>query len=209
MQKDLGLSDARMGLVFSMFTLAYAVFEIPAGWLADRYGSRLMLTRVVLWWSAMTAATGWVGGFVSLVAVRFLFGAGEAGTFPGISRVYSRWLPDRMHGMAFGVAVMLALVGGAATQKLTAELLGVMNWRHIFQWYALAGFAWAIGWYLWFRDDPHHHPAVNQAELQLIGTHPPSTHPQVPWRDLIRNRTLILLCAMYFGSIYGWYFFLT
>src|SRR5207249_2154930 len=121
---ELHLNGKQVGTVFMAFTLAYALFEVPAGWLADRFGPRLMLTRVVLWWSVMTAATGWVGGFISLLFVRFLFGIGEAGTFPGISRAYARWLPDRRHGYAFGLAIMTALVGGALTQKLTAWLLG-------------------------------------------------------------------------------------
>ncbi len=211
MQKDLGLSDARMGLVFSSFTFAYALFEIPAGWLADRFGPRLMMTRVVLWWSLMTVATGWTGGFISLFAVRFMFGVGEAGVFPGLSRAYSRWLPDRTHGNAFGLAVMTALLGGAVTQKMTAGLLGAFhgNWRHVFELYSLAGFVWAGAWYWWFRDDPHNHRSVNAAELQIIGTHPPVPHPRVPWRNLLRSRSLWLLCGMYFGVIYGWYFFLT
>src|SRR5512135_1077388 len=85
MKADLQLSDAQMGYVFSAFTFAYALFEVPSGWLADRFGPRLMLTRIVIWWSAMTAATGIAGGFVSLLVVRFLFGMGEAGAFPSIS----------------------------------------------------------------------------------------------------------------------------
>jgi MFS transporter, ACS family, glucarate transporter len=211
MQKDLGLGDAQMGLVFSAFTFAYAVFEIPAGWLADRFGPRLMMTRVVVWWSLFTAATGLAGGFVSLLFIRLLFGVGEAGVFPGISRAFSRWLPESWRGNAFGLAIMTALIGGAVTQKLTAELLGTLHWhwRTIFFVYALAGLAWAAAWFWWFRDDPHHHCSVNQAELQIIGTRPPETHPRVPWSSLVRNRSMILLCGMYFGVIYGWYFFLT
>lgn len=208
-QKDLKLDDAEMGYIFSAFTLAYALFEVPSGWLADRFGSRLMLTRVVLWWSAMTAATGFVGGLVSLFLVRTLFGMGEAGTFPGLSRAYARWLPESAHGHAFGLAVMTALLGGAITQKLTAELLGVMSWRHIFPLYALVGVAWAAAWFWWFRDDPHHHPAVNPSELRLIGSPPPTPHTGAPWRNLLRNRNLRFVCGMYFGAIYGWYFFLT
>jgi MFS family permease len=74
MKEDLGISDVQMGWVFSAFTFAYALFEVPSGWLADRFGARLMLTRIVVWWSAMTAATGAVWGVSSLIAVRFLFG---------------------------------------------------------------------------------------------------------------------------------------
>ena len=118
MKADLGLSDAQMGYVFSAFTFAYALFEVPSGWLADRFGARLMLTRIVIWWSAMTAATGLVGGFVSLFAVRFLFGMGEAGAFPSIARAYARWLPARERGRAFGLALMTAALGGALTQPL-------------------------------------------------------------------------------------------
>src|ERR1051325_1483125 len=120
MEKDLGLSDAQMGLIFSAFTFAYAVFEIPGGWLADRFGPRLMMTRVVAWWSLLTAATGLVGGFASLFIVRFLFGIGEAGLFPGLSRAFSRWLPESWRGNAFGLAIMTALIGGAGAQKMAA-----------------------------------------------------------------------------------------
>src|SRR5499426_2898221 len=95
---DLGLDDAQMGYVFSAFTLAYALFEVPSGWLADRFGARLMLTRIVVWWSAMTDATGFVGSFAALLAVRFLFGVGEAGVFPSIARAFSRWLPASERG---------------------------------------------------------------------------------------------------------------
>ncbi|HYB13272.1 MAG TPA: MFS transporter, partial [Myxococcota bacterium] len=81
-QRDLALSDVQMGYVFSAFTFAYALCEVPSGWLADRFGARLMLTRIVLWWSAMTAATGLARGFASLIVLRLLFGMGEAGALP-------------------------------------------------------------------------------------------------------------------------------
>ena len=211
MQKDLHLSDAQMGFVFSAFTFAYAMLEIPGGWLADRFGPRLMLTRVVVWWSLLTAATGLIGGFVSLFFVRFLFGIGEAGMFPCLSRAFSRWLPQSWRGNAFGLVIMSALIGGAVTQKLTAKLLVAWNgnWRAIFYVYALTGIVWAVLWFWWFRDDPHTHPAVNEAELKIIGTPPPAEHPPVPWKNLLCNRSMLLLCGMYFGVIYGWYFFLT
>ena len=90
---DLHLNDAQMGWVFSAFTLAYALFEIPAGYLGDRIGPRKVLLRIVLWWSFFTAATGWVRNWASLVVTRFLFGAGEAGAFPNLTKAFNRWLP--------------------------------------------------------------------------------------------------------------------
>ncbi len=210
-QQELGLNDAQMGMVFSAFTLAYALFEVPAGWLADRFGPRWMLTRVVVWWSLFTALTGVVGGLASLLVVRFLFGAGEAGVFPGISRVFWRWLPETMRARAFGLAIMTGVIGGAATQKLTATLLGTLqwHWRTVFWVYALPGLIWAAVWFWWFRDDPHQHRSVNQVELARTGTLPPGARRPVPWNRLVRNRSVLLLCGMYFSVIYGWYFFLT
>ena len=90
---DLHLSTAQMGIVFSAFTLAYALFEIPTGWLGDQIGPRKVLLRVVLWWSFFTAATGWAWNYASIVAARFLFGAGEAGCFPNLTKAFSNWLP--------------------------------------------------------------------------------------------------------------------
>ena len=92
-REELGLSTVQVGWMFSVFTFAYAAFEIPSGWLADVMGPRKMMTRIVIWWSAMTALTGAAGGFLSLFSIRLLFGMGEAGVFPGIARVFARWLP--------------------------------------------------------------------------------------------------------------------
>ena len=209
MKSDLHLSDAQMGYVFSAFTFAYALMEIPSGWLADRFGPRLMLARIVIWWSVMTAATGWAAGFVSLFLIRTLFGIGEAGCFPSMTRAYARWLPAREHGRAFGLAVMTGAFGGALTQPLVVWMLGRMPWRHAFPVFGLVGVVWAVAWYWWFRDDPHHHAAVNEEELGVIGCSPPVPHDRVPWSSLLKSRNLLMVCLMYGGTIYGWYFYLT
>jgi ACS family glucarate transporter-like MFS transporter len=210
---DLGLSDAQMGVVFSAFTLAYALFEVPSGWLADRFGARWMLTRIVLWWSAMTAATGAAWSFGSLVALRSLFGMGEAGVLPSMARAYSRWLPLRERGRAFGLTIMAAALGGAATQPLVVALLERMSWRRAFPIFGAVGVVWAGAWWLWFRDDPRAHRSVNEAELRVIRSDAAGAEggaqPRVPWARLLRSRPLVALCAMYFGAIYGWYFYLT
>ena len=209
MKEDLGISDVQMGWVFSAFTFAYALFEVPSGWLADRFGARLMLTRIVVWWSAMTAATGAVWGVSSLIAVRFLFGVGEAGCFPSMARAYGRWLPVRERGRAFGLTLMAGALGGALTQPLVVALLELVHWRHTFMLFGIVGIAWAVAWFWWFRDEPHGHPAVNAAELALIGCEPPEAHRHVPWAKLLRDRNLVALCGMYLFAIYGWYFYLT
>ena len=206
---DLRLTDGQMGYVFSAFTFAYALMEVPTGWMADRFGARAMLTRVVIWWSAMTALTGLAAGFASLFVIRLLFGMGEAGAFPAIARVFSRWLPARSHGRAFGLAVMTGALGGALTQPLVVAMLGVTTWRVAFPIFGGVGLVWAGAWVWWFRDDPHVHKGVNAAELALIGTERPSSPAPAPWGRLARSGSLLSLCVMYFGCIYGWYFYLT
>lgn len=210
-ERDLGLRDAEMGMVFSAFTLAYALFEVPSGWLADRYGARLTLARIVVWWSFMTAATGLASGFASLVAIRLLFGAGEAGMFPATTRAYGRWLSPTERGRAFGLLIMVAALGGAATQPLVVALLARTSWRAIFPLFGSIGLAWVIAWCRWFRDDPRDHPAANAAERAMLPAADADReeHVRVPWSALLRSRSLLALCVMYLGAIYGWYFYLT
>ena len=210
-QRDLGLSDPQMSLVFSAFTLSYALFEVPSGWLADRFGARLALSRIVVWWSAMTAATGLTAGFASLVGVRFLFGIGEAGAFPSSARIYARWLPVRLHGRMFGILLAAAALGGAVTQPIVVSLLSRIGWRGSFAVFGVVGIVWSVAFWSWFRDDPRDHAGVNTAEVELIraGGGLDGPHAPVPWSSLARNRTLQGLCGMYVGAIYGWYFYLT
>ncbi len=211
-RSELGLSDTQMGFVFSAFTISYALFEIPSGWFADRFGARAALTRIVVWWSAMTIATGLARGFASLFAVRLLFGIGEAGAFPASARVYAHWLPAHLRGRLFGLLIMAAALSGALTQPLVVALVSRLGWRITFAVFGALGFVWAAVWWVWFRDDPREHDGVNAAERALIaegGAAVAGSHVAVPWRALARNPALVALCAMYFGAIYGWYFYLT
>lgn len=207
---ELGFDAEQMGLVFSAFTLAYALFEVPSGYFADRFGPRLALTRIVLWWSVMTAATGLAGGLRSLILLRLLFGIGEAGTFPATARVYARWLPERERGSAFGLAIATGAVAGALTMPLVVWLLGLVGWRLAFAVFGSTGFVWAAAWWLYFRDDPRDHARVSERELALIGAELPVPRPPaVPWGRIVRLKPLRALCLMYVCAIYGWYFYLT
>src|SRR5262245_53561226 len=158
-----------MGMVFSAFTFAYGLFEMPSGWLADRFGARTALMRIVIFWSVMTAATGLVTGFASLIAVRLLFGMGEAGAFPSTARVYARWLSHDERGLAFGFVIMIGAIAGAVTQPLVVLLLPLIGWRTSFMVFGAVGLVWAAAWWIYFRDDPRSHPGVNEAELARIG----------------------------------------
>ncbi len=208
-QRDLALSDKQLGYAFSAFTLAYALFEVPSGWLADRFGARRMMTRIVLWWSAWTVATSAAVGFRSLVAVRFLFGMGEAGVLPTLTSAFRRWLPARERGRAFGLTVAAAALGSAISQPIVGAMLERLSWRQVFVMFGGLGAAWALAWYAWMRDDPREHAAANAAEIAEIGPPAQEAHAAVPWRRFLRSRNLVVICAMYFCAIYGWYFFMT
>jgi MFS family permease len=209
---EFGFNTVQMGYVFSAFTFAYAAFEIPSGWLGDRFGTRLALTRIVLWWSFFTALTGAAIGFWSLTAIRFLFGAGEAGAFPNIARSVSQWLPPANNGRGMSISFIGLATGSALSAPIVLTLLKWQGWRWTFVEFGLLGAVWAFVWYRWFRDNPADHPEVNTAELALI--QPPdaprtvATH-HVPWFALFSSRNLWTICGMYFAYAYSLYFYLT
>ena len=209
-QHDLGLSRVQMSWAFSAFTWAYALFEVPGGWLGDRLGPRRVLTRVVLWWSLFTAATGWVWNATSLVVTRALFGAGEAGCFPNLTRIFTTWLPVRERERAQGLLWFAARWSGAFTPLLVAYVLDFVSWRHAFELFAVPGVVWAMAFYWWYRDDPRTHSSISGEELaQLPSPEQTAIGTSVPWRLLLRNRSVWLLSAQYACLSYGWYFYVT
>src|SRR5262245_26362296 len=140
--KEFNLTQVQMGWVFSAFTFAYAIFEIPTGWWADRIGSRRVLTRIVVWWSAFTMLTAAAFSYWSLLAVRFLFGVGEAGAWPNAARVFSRWVPARERGRVQGVFFAGAHLAGGFTPPLVAWIASFTQWRVVFFSFGFVGLAW-------------------------------------------------------------------
>jgi MFS family permease len=210
MTHDLGLTRVEMGWALSVFAWAYALFEVPGGWLGDRIGPRRVLMRIVLWWSFFTAATGWVWNAASLVATRALFGAGEAGCFPNLTRVFTTWLPVRERERAQGMLWLSARWSGAFTPLVVAYVLDLITWRRTFEIFGLLGIVWAVAFYWWYRDDPRTHPSINDAELALL---PPREQSAVgaivPWRRIVGSLSVWLLCIQYACLSYGWYFYVT
>lgn len=238
----LGLqSVADMGLAFTAFALAYAIFEIPTGWLGDVYGPRSALIRIVLWWSVFTALTGLVGlsfggvmiGFTALVIIRFLFGMGEAGAYPNITRALHNWFPFQQRGFGQGAVWMSGrLMGGLTPFLMMVLLVGItrtvtlangetqeevllsplLHWRASFWVFGGLGIVWSVLFYVWFRNRPEEKATVNEAERQLIvagRVGEEGAHSGVPWMKLLTSGNLWTLCLMYFCAAYGWYFNIT
>ena len=209
--KDLNLSKEEMGYVFSAFTLAYAVFEIPGGYLGDRMGARRVLMRIVIWWSFFTAATGWAWNFVSIVTTRFMFGMGEAGCFPNLTKSFTTWLPPGERVRAQGILWMSARWGGAFTPPLVVWVMSLMSWRHAFELFGAIGIIWAVLFYIWYRDNPRDNKSINAGEMRLIeeSQHLASGHGSVPWGKFLASKQVWLLSGQYFCLSYGWYFYIT
>ena len=210
-QHDLGLTKVHMGWAFAAFAWAYALFEIPSGWLGDKIGPRKVLVRVVVWWSVFTAATGWAWNLASLLVTRFLFGMGEAGCFPNLAKMFTNWLPRHERSRAVGVMWLSARWGGAFTPLLVVWVFSLISWRHAFETFGAIGIVWAIFFYRWFRDNPRDHRSVNAAELDLLQETQINSagHANVPWAKMLRSRTVWMLWLQYFCFSYGWYFYIT
>jgi len=209
MQRDLRLTPALFALAFSAFSLAYAFFEVPTGWLGDRLGPRKVLTRIMLCWFAFTALTGAAWNLGSLAAFRFFFGAGEAGAFPNIARASKEWFPFRERGLAQGLVWMFARWGGAIAPLFMALLAYPFGWRGAFVLLSLVGVLWAAGFYFDFRNTPQEDARVNHAERTLIAgaARPAGPARPISWSNLLTSPTLWALSAMYFCSNAGWSFF--
>jgi MFS family permease len=227
-QREFGLSETQKGWLFTAFAFAYAVFEVPTGWLGDRNGARRTLIRIVLWWSAFTALTGsiyptpsapWIA-FALLLGVRFLFGAGEAGAYPNIARAFHNWFPFEERGSAKGTVWMAGRFAGGMTafvvyalmyETVTADGGVQVHWRHTFYIFGALGLVWCFAWWWWYRDNPAEKAGVNAAELALIrgDEHHDEGKLVVPWRRLVTSTNLWALCAMYFCASYGWYLNIT
>ena len=210
-QRELGLTSLQISYVMMAFTLAYGLFEVPTGRMGDRFGSRNVLTRIVIWWSLFTGLTGACSGFFTLLIVRFLFGIGEAGAFPNAARVIARWYPVHERGRAQGAMLAAAQFGAVLAPVGAATLIETIGWRWSFVAFGSLGIVWAIGFWRWFRDDPAEHPGVNAAELAIIRADLPTPLLEpgpVPWRAALTNRGVVVLSLiMVLASFYTYFFY--
>ena len=190
--RDLGLSNEQMGWVFGVFTLGYALAQVPSGFLIDRFGPRLILTLIVAVWSIFTGLTGLVGGFAALIVIRFIFGIGEAGAFPGAARVFYSWLPTGQRGLANGLIFSGSRLGGALAYLVLPAMIVALGWRSTFFTLGGLGVVWAVLWYVWFRDQP----PTEQSQENIIQE---KTKP-IDYAAIFRGRSVWLTMVQYFAS---------
>ncbi|HWB98098.1 MAG TPA: MFS transporter [Bryobacteraceae bacterium] len=212
MRAEFGFTPTQMGLVFSIFSLSYFVAQTPWGMAADRFGARRLVALAIFWWSGFTALTAAAWSFVSLLVIRFVFGAVEAALSPAIAAAFTRWIPQPERSTAFGAYLSGGRTGGALAPPLAAFLVLRYGWRFSFVAFAALGLGAMALWWFWYRDDPARHRHVNQGELDRIAAGRPTfleDRAPVDWRRLLLSRPLLLILAVAFGYTFMWQFYIT
>jgi sugar phosphate permease len=217
--QEFGFNKITMGAIFSAFVWAYALFQVPGGWLSDRFGARNVLTAIVTYWSIMTAATAVATSALSFVVVRFLFGTGEAGAFPGATRAMQLWYPRRERGFVQGLTHSASRLGAAIAPPIVVLIVTTLGWRAVFYICGAVGLVWAIWWYISYRNLPEEHGLVNRGELIQIrglddkGEIKPAVMEKraanVPWATLVQSPNMWAIMCAYFTYVYCLYIFLT
>jgi len=213
--KEFGFTKTQLGWIFSTFGFAYALGQIPGGWISDRYGARKVLAIVVMFWSLMTMMTAHAVGFISMLVIRFVFGLGEAAAWPAATRAMQYWFPKSERGLANGVTHSCGQFATTAVPLVAVAIMTAWGWRSVFYVFGAVGIFWAIAWYWLDRDLPADHPSVNAAELAYIQDRAEETKSQtpaaieksVPWKLILTSKNMWFIAAAYSGFGYGSYFF--
>lgn len=210
----MGLSDKQMGWVLAAFSLGYAFFQTPSGILADRFGPRKILAAIVSIWSLFTALTGLAFNFISLLTVRFLFGAGEAGAFPGMSRAIYSWIPLKERGIVTGINFSGSRLGAAFALPAVAWMIDSFGWRTTFFALGAIGVLWAVAWFLFFRDNPEDHKGISATEKEFIlstrqDRETSISKEKIHFGRLLKSKNMWLAMGQYFCSNFTFFFALT
>ncbi|MGG3571038.1 MFS transporter [Bacillus gobiensis] len=213
LMEEFGLDAAQMGIIMSAFFWSYALFQIPAGWLADKVGQRFSLAFCVAWWSIATALTALSQGLKSLLIFRVLLGIGEAGAYPSNAGVTAKWFPDKERTRVSAIFDSGSKVGTALAMPLVVWLMTMFGWKVPFIVSGLLGLIWVVIWWAYYRD-PEKHMYVNQDELTYIrdgqvkkeGLN--QTQP-MKWYELLKYRNIQAMCVGFFMLNYAIYFFIT
>ena len=199
-QRELGLSNTKLGLALSAFGYPYLLFQIFGGWIGDHLGPRRTLFACGVVWAIATILTGTVGSLTTLFLVRVLVGVGEGATFPVATRAMQTWTPGGKRGFAQGITHAFARFGNAVTPPIVAWLIALVTWRGSFVALGCVSLAWVATWVLYYRDNPADHPDITRQELERLPVLSRNTSVQVPWRPLVAR--MLPVTIVYF--CYGW-----
>ena len=209
--KDFGFTKTQMSWVIAAFAWAYALGQLPGGWLTDKLGPRKVLFIVVLFWSLMTMATAHAWGLISMMVIRFIFGLGEAASWPAGTQAMQYWYPKSERGLVNGVTHSCGQFATSIVPLAGVAIITAFGWRAIFHIFGAVGIIWSLGWWLMYRERPEEHPRVNAAEAAYIRENLPATAGQkkkdIPWKLILTCPTTYILGFAWSAYTYTAYFF--
>jgi sugar phosphate permease len=216
-RQTFGLNLSQMGLVLAAFTWAYAIGQIPVGWLGDRFGPRTVLIVLLCWTSTSAIMTGAAFGLGSLFVARFLLGIGEAGAFPVASRGMQLWFAPSERGRIQGVTHFFSRFAVAITPLTAGGLMVAYGWRTMFFVFGAIGFLWVLAFWWFYRERPEDHPHVNRTELaEIRGVEPDGSikalnvaRQDTPWRQILTSPNMWWIALGYCCFFFGTNFYLT
>ncbi len=231
--EDLSIDKQKLDWLLGAFFWTYALGQVPAGWLADRFGARWMLAAYIVLWSLSTALMGLAYSIVILYSLRLSTGLFEAGAYPVAAGIIKRWVPLEIRGLASSVVAVGGRIGGALAPILTIQLMLwwsfggdywslpedakalATSWRPVMILYGVAGIGVAVIFAYYFRDWPEQHPKVNAAEVQLIRRSDPpqslkaSAVGAPPIVEMISSFPMWMNCFVQFSANLAWAFLVT
>jgi sugar phosphate permease len=231
-QKEFGIDNFTKGVILSSLFWGYSLFQVPGGWLSERFGPRAVLASLVAFWSLITIAVGFATSGLSFAVLLFLLGAGEAGAFPGATRAMQMWYPRRERGFAQGFThsasrfgafiaptIIVLIISGHVAIGSFSISVQALGWRWAFYLCGAAGLVWSVWWYLSYRNLPEEHHLVDRAELEHIrgldahGRVNPAElakdRPRVPWSTLLPSSNMWAIMCAYVTYVYSLTIFLT
>jgi sugar phosphate permease len=199
-QRELSLSNTKLGFVLSAFAYPYLLFQVFGGWVGDRFGPRRTLFCCGVIWASATILTGLSSGLAMLVLVRVLLGVGEGATFPVATRAMQTWTAVNRRGFAQGITHAFSRLGNAITPPIVAWLIALLTWRGSFVVLGCCSLVWVTAWVAYFRDSPSEHFAISHAELERLpnrGVATAAAARRIPWARLTRRMlpvTMVYFC---------------
>lgn len=212
LQKDLGLSSADLGFVFSSFFVGYAVFNFVGGWAADRFGGKRVYVASMAGWSLFCALTAAATGLASLLVIRVLFGMGEGPLSATNNKIVFTWFPKREAASAVGIANCGTPLGGAIAGPIVGFAALAYGWQAAFVAAGLLGLLWLVAWQLVSSETPATHPTISDGERHAIAVdrvEPSAASDAVPLGYYLRQPTVLATAMAFFGYNYILFFFLT
>lgn len=213
--KEFDIDGTEMGFIMAAFFWAYALLQVPMGYIADKFGQRFVYSLAVGWWSLAQMAIAACSTITGFVTARLFLGLGEAGSYPCNVGVVSKWFPKHERSRATAIFDSASKFGNAFAMPVVVSLIAMFTWHAPFLIFGTLGVIWAIAWWFFYRD-PRKSKFANKAEVEYIEQDGSSVtveavkaKPAMKWYQLLKYRNVQAMCAGFFILNYILYFFIT